>query len=63
MYYIFKSEKNVLYNIYSDLYYKSTLKSYIYTIKVPKSLIYTIKVPKKPYLYYKSIQINDIFNF
>ena len=52
MYYIFKSEKNVLYNVYSDLYYKSTLKSYIYAIKVPK----------KPYLYYKSIQINDSFN-
>ena len=31
----------------SDLYYKSTL---------------TIKFPKKSYLYYKSIQIIDIFN-
>ena len=36
----------------SDLYYKSTLRSYIYAIKVPKKL----------YLYFKSIHINDIFN-
>ena len=53
MYYIFKSEKNVLNMFNSDLYYRSTLKSYIYAIQVFQ----------KSYLYYTSIQIIYIYTF
>ena len=58
MYYIFKSEKNVLYNIYSDLYYKSTLKNNIYSTKVSKKALFMLeKYPNQRYIEFLDIQV------